>query len=256
MAPMMTTGMEPPNKGQKYPAEVLEPEEVQALLDQLSRKSTTGIRNRALIILLYKSGLRVSELCNLTPSDVNLEKHSVRVRLGKGQKTTTRGFHPSATDALARWIDTRKAMGYKNGPLFCTHQGGPISDQYVRNVLHALAVKADLGKRVHPHGLRHSYAVSLERAGLSVTEISKLLGHSSIAVTSRYLDHLTNGRAIEALEAADLPELSLCANKVFTPGRIIGRGFYVRHRSQANRDRRIPDRKLASRQYWTPPKRV
>jgi integrase len=60
---------------------------------------------------------------------------------------------------------------------------------------------------VHPHGLRHSYAVSLERAGLTVTEISKLLGHSSISVTTRYLDHLTNGAAIEALERADLPEL-------------------------------------------------
>lgn len=98
-------------------------------------------------------------------------------------------------------------MGFRNGPLFCTRQGGPVSGQYVRNLLHQLAAKAGLGKRVHPHGLRHSYAVSLERAGLTVTEISKLLGHSSISVTARYLDHLTNGAAIEALERADLPEL-------------------------------------------------
>jgi site-specific recombinase XerD len=207
MSPMMRAGMTPPNKGRRYPAEVLEPAEVQALLDQLSRKSTTGIRNRALVVFLYKSGLRVSEICNLTPADINLEKHSVRVRLGKGAKTTTRGFHPSATDTLARWTDTRKAMGFRNGPLFCTRQGGPISDQYVRNLLHQLAAKAGLGKRCHPHGLRHSYAVSLERAGLTVTEISKLLGHSSISVTARYLDHLTNGAAIEAPERADLPEL-------------------------------------------------
>jgi integrase/recombinase XerC len=207
MAPMMQAGMTPPNAGQKYPAEVLEPAEVQALLDQISRKSTTGIRNRALVMFLYKSGLRVSEICNLTPADVNLDKHTVRVRLGKGKKTTTRGFHPGAVDSLARWIDTRNGLGFRNGPLFCTLQGGPISDQYVRNLLHHLAVKADLGKRVHPHGLRHSYAVSLERAGVTVTQISKLLGHSSIAVTARYLDHLTNAAAIEALEAADLPEL-------------------------------------------------
>ena len=122
---MMRAGMTPPNKGQRYPAVVLEPAEVQARLDQLSRKSATGIRNRALVVLLYKSGLRVSEICNLTPADVNLDKHSVRVRLGKGQKTTTRGFHPSATGALAQWTDTRKAMGFRNGPLFCTRQGGP-----------------------------------------------------------------------------------------------------------------------------------
>jgi integrase/recombinase XerD len=184
--------------------------------DQLSRKSVTGIRNRAPVVLLYKSGLRVSEICNLTPADVNLEKHSVRVQLGKGKKTTTRGFHPSATDALARWIDTPRAQGFRNGPLLCTHQGGPVSDQYIRNVLHALDAKAELGLGIHPHGLRHSYAVSLERAGLTVTEISKLLGHSSISVTARYLDHLTNGAAIaaiaaiaalEALERADLPEM-------------------------------------------------
>jgi site-specific recombinase XerD len=208
MAAMMETGMTPPNKDRRYPAEVLEAAEVQALLDQLSSKSKSGIRNRALVVFLYRSGLRVSEICNLTPADVNLAGHSVRVRLGKGAKTTTRGFHPNATDALARWIDTRKAMGFRNGPLFCTHQGGPVSDQYVRNLLHQLAAKAELGKRVHPHGLRHSYAVSLERAGLTVTEISKLLGHSSISVTARYLDHLTNGAAIEALERADLPELA------------------------------------------------
>ena len=107
---------------------------------------------------------------------MNLAKHSVRVRLGKGAKTTTRGFHPSATDALARWIDTRKAMGFRNGPLFCTHQGGPVSDQYVRNLLHQLATKAELGKRCHPHGLRHSYAVSLERAGLTSPRSPSSLG--------------------------------------------------------------------------------
>jgi integrase/recombinase XerD len=208
MSPMMQTGMTPPNKGRRYPAEILEPAEVQALLDQLSRKSVTGIRNRALVTLLYRSGLRVSEIIALRPSDIDLKKHTLRILHGKGDKATTRGFHPSATDALARWIDTRKSLGLRNGPLFTTHQGGQLSDQYVRNLLHHLASKADLGKRVHPHGLRHSYAVSLERAGLTVTEISKLLGHSSISVTSRYLDHLTNGAAVEALEAADLPELS------------------------------------------------
>ncbi len=207
MSPMMTTGQEPPNKGRKYPAEVLEPEEVQALLNQCSRKSSSGIRNRALIMFLYKSGLRVSEIIALKVSDVNLAKHSVNVRHGKGDKGTMRGFHPAAVDSLARWIDTRKSLGIRNGPLFCTLAGGPVSDQYVRNLLHHLAGKADLDKRVHPHGLRHSYAVSLERAGLTVTEISKLLGHSSIAVTARYLDHLSNGAAIEALEAADMPYL-------------------------------------------------
>jgi len=113
-------------------------------------------------MFLYKSGLRVSEIIALRGSDVNLVTHSVAVRHGKGDKGTVRGFHPGAADALARWTDTRKALGIRNGPLFCTLKGGPVSDQYVCNMLHHLARKADLDKRVHPHGLRHSYAVSLE----------------------------------------------------------------------------------------------
>jgi site-specific recombinase XerC len=164
MSPMMEAGMTPPNAGKKYPAEVLTAEEVQALMGACSARSASGIRNRALIALLYRSGLRVSEIVALRPSDVDLRKHGVRVLHGKGDKATTRGFHPSCDDALARWIDTRKGLGLKNGPLFCTLAGGPVSDQYVRNLLHRLGRQAGVDKRVHPHGLRHTYAVELERA--------------------------------------------------------------------------------------------
>lgn len=209
MSPLMEPGMTPPNKGKRYPAEVLTTDEVQALVDQCSRKAPTGIRNRALLYLLFRSGLRVSEIVALRVSDVDLKRHSVRVLHGKGDKTTTRGFHASATDALARWIDTRKALGIRSGMLFCTLDGGPLNPQYIRNLLHRLGASAGIEKRVHPHGLRHSYAVELENAGVPVSQISKLLGHSSIAVTSRYLDHLSNAQAISALEAVELPELDV-----------------------------------------------
>lgn len=209
MSPLMQPGMTPPNKGKRYPAEVLTTDEVQALVDQCSRKAPTGIRNRALLYLLFRSGLRVSEIVALRVSDVDLKRHSVRVLHGKGDKTTTRGFHASATDALARWIDTRKALGIRSGMLFCTLDGGPLNPQYIRNLLHRLGASAGIEKRVHPHGLRHSYAVELENAGVPVSQISKLLGHSSIAVTSRYLDHLSNAQAISALEAVELPELDV-----------------------------------------------
>jgi site-specific recombinase XerD len=195
------------NKDRKFPAEVLSTEEVAALIAGCSPKAPTGIRNRALIWLLYRSGLRVSEALDLRPADADLTRHALRVLHGKGDKATTRGFHPTATDALARWLDTRKALGIRGGPLFCTLAGKPVSDRYVRNLLHRLAGQAGIDKRVHPHGLRHTYAAELEDAGLTVSEISKLLGHSSAAVTARYLDHLTNDRAIAALEAAELPEL-------------------------------------------------
>jgi len=195
-------------KGRKFPAEPLTPDEVAAIIGGCSPRSRTGIRNRALLTLLYRSGLRIAEALALKPSDISLSRHTARVLHGKGDKATVRGFHPSADDAVARWIDTRRGLGLRNGPLFCTLDGGPLSDRYVRNLLHRLAANAGVDKRVHPHGLRHTFADELRAAGMDVGAISRLLGHSSTSVTSRYLDHLTNDLAVAALEAVDLPELA------------------------------------------------
>jgi integrase/recombinase XerD len=204
-----------PNAGQHYRAEPLTPAEVGLILAQCSTRAPTGIRNKALLTLLYRSGLRISEAVGdprrgippLKASDVNVAKHSIRLLDPKASEAQTRGFHPSADDALARWLDTRKALGLARGPLFCTLAGGPVSDDYVRGLLHRLAAKAGVDKRVHPHALRHTFAVELEAAGVPVTVISKLLGHSSIAVTARYLDHLTNSQAVDALQGVELPAL-------------------------------------------------
>jgi integrase/recombinase XerD len=197
-----------PNKGRKYPAEPLTPDEVRAILGQCSRRAPTGIRNRALLTLLYRSGLRVSEILAARPADVDHGRHSIRLRETKSGGAQTRGFHPSADDALSRWIDTRAALGISGrARLFCTLTGTPVSEDYVRGMLRRLAAKAGITKRVHPHGLRHTFAVELEAAGEPVTVISKLLGHSSVAVTARYLDHLTNGQAVAALTAAELPPI-------------------------------------------------
>jgi site-specific recombinase XerD len=205
-----------PSSRRTYPADRLTPEEVQAVISACSATSRTGIRNRALLTLLYRSGLRISEaigypgrpetritlpdggekiqaarppISPLKVSDVNLEAHTVRLQHIKSGKAQTRGFHPSATDALARWIDVRRQLGLDGRqPLFCTLRGEPLSEQYVRALLGPLAAKADIDKRVHPHVFRHTFAVEAEISKTPVTVISKLLGHSSIAVTSRYLD--------------------------------------------------------------------
>lgn len=208
-------GQEPANKDKRYAPEVLTTDEVAAIIAGCSATAPTGIRNRALLMLLYRSGLRISEAVGdtsrdippLKVADVSLSAHSIRVLHGKGDKATTRGFHPSATDALARWMDTRKSMGIRSRPLFCTLAGTPLRAQYVRLMLHRLARAAGVEKRVHPHALRHTFADELRRAGVDIVTISKLLGHSSIAVTDRYLDHLTNHQAIAALEAVELPHL-------------------------------------------------
>jgi len=159
-------------------------------------------------MLLYRSGLRISEALALRPGDLDFTTHAVRVLHGKGDKATTRGFHPSCDDALRRWLDTRRTRNLR-GPLFCTLKGRPVYDSYIRALMPRLAAKAGVEHRVHAHGLRHTFAVELERAGKTTSEISKLLGHSSVSVTARYLDHLTNAQAVSALVAADLPDLNI-----------------------------------------------
>jgi site-specific recombinase XerD len=195
------------NKGKKYPAEPLTPDEVALLIAQCSRKSATGIRNRAMLTLAYRSGLRISELLALRPADVNFDQHSLRLLDTKTGKPQTRGFHSSADDALSQWMEHRKGLGFGNGPLFCTLHGGPVSDVYVRNMVKRLAVQAGIEKRVHPHGLRHTFAAELDAAGTPITVISKLLGHKNVPTTALYLDHLTNRQAVAALGNVDLPPL-------------------------------------------------
>lgn len=210
---MITNRPIAPNKGKKYPPEPLTPDEVAAIIGQCSPRSATGIRNRALVTLLYRSGLRISEVLALRPADINLAKHSIRLLDTKIGEAQTRGFHSSADDAVARWLDTRKTLAVRGAPLFCTHRGGPLSPQYVRMMLQRLAAGAGVEKRVHPHGLRHTFAVELDAAGTSLSVISKLLGHTSVPTTARYLDHLTNGQAIAALGNVELPPLPEAATR-------------------------------------------
>jgi integrase/recombinase XerD len=192
------------NKGQKFPAEVLTAEEINALIGQCSPTAATGVRNRAMLTLMYRSGLRVSEVVALRISDVNLTKRTIRVLHGKGDKATTRGLHPSAIDAVARWLDTIKRLGIKAARLFCTLKGAELHPQYLRNLMGRLRSQAGIAKRCNPHGARHTFANDLREGGADVAVISKLLGHSSISVTSIYLDHLSPAGAIEALGDVEL----------------------------------------------------
>ena len=169
----------------------------------------TGTRNRALLTFLYRSGLRVGEVCNLRPSDVDMARHSIRLLDSKSGRAQTRGYHPSADLALAEWMDLRKALGldHNGTKLFCTLAGGPMSASYCRQMMKRAAVNAGIEKRVHPHGLRHTFAVELEASGATITTISKLLGHSSVRITAIYVDHLTNSQAVVALQSVDFPPL-------------------------------------------------
>jgi integrase/recombinase XerD len=186
-----------PAKGRRYPAEPLTAAEVDALLRGCSGRAPTGIRNRALIAVMYRAGLRIAEALALRPADVNLADGTVRVLHGKGDKSRTVGLDAGAMAVVARWMDRRREFGFRNGPLFCTLAGGPLSDRYVRDMLKRLAARAGLEKRVHPHGLRHTHAAELVREGVPMNVIRDQLGHSSLAVTDRYLRNVAPADVIK-----------------------------------------------------------
>ena len=87
-------------------------------------------------------------------------------------------------------------------PLFCTARGGAVSSSYIMRLLNRLGEQAGIGKRVHPHGLRHTHAAQLRAEGVDIGIISKQFGHRSIATTARYLDHIAPWAVVEASRAA------------------------------------------------------
>ena len=183
------------------PAEILSREEVEKLIAGCSPRCPTGLRNRALIAVMYRAGLRVSEALALMPKDVDEEAGTLRVLRGKGSKARTVGMDAQGFAMLTRWMERRKELANGHNPIFCTLDGGKMATAYVRNLMRRLGKKADIGKRVHAHGLRHTHACELAREGVQLTIISKQLGHSNVGTTSRYLDHLEPQQVVDAIRA-------------------------------------------------------
>ena len=193
-------GWVPPNKGKTYPVEILTPNEIRAIAAQCSTTSTAGIRHRALIVLLYRTGLRIGEALALRPKDINLEIGSVVVLHGKGNRLRTVGIDPGANSHIEAWLDRRPTLGPPaDAPLFCTFKGGPMNASHVRSLLRTLAGRAGIEKRVHPHGFRHTHAYELMMEGIPMPIIQQQLGHVSLATTDRYLSHIAPKLVIETM---------------------------------------------------------
>jgi len=192
-------------KGKKYPPEPLTGKEVEALIKVCSRRAPTGIRAKALIALLYRTGLRISEALDLKPKDVNLDKGTVRVLHGKGDRSRTVGIDSGACAMIQNWLDVRRKQVAINGhgPLFCTLKGDPIDTSYIRRLFPRLAKRAGIEKRVHAHGIRHSLAYELANEGVPIHQIKAQLGHSNIATTSRYIDHIAPTQVIDTMRARE-----------------------------------------------------
>jgi integrase len=187
------------NRGLRFPPEVLTRGEVMALMDACSKRGE-GIRNRALIAVLYRSGLRISEALALRPKDIDLDRGAIRVLHGKGDRARTVGIDEGGLGYVRSWLAWRTAHGLDGKyTVFCQCNGRRLEASYVRTMLPRLGRRAGIEKRVHAHGMRHTHAAEMRSEGIDIGIISKQLGHRSIATTARYLDHIAPYAVVEAV---------------------------------------------------------
>jgi len=189
------------NKGKRLDTDVLVGDEVLRLLDS-GNKSKTWVRDRALIVLAYRSGLRCTEILNLLPKDVDVTRGTVSVHHGKGDKARVVALDPEAWAQIAEWIQLRSTWSIDgSSPFFCTQAGTRINDRQVRAMFNRRGARAKLDKHVHPHAMRHTMASELSAEGVPLLDISTILGHANVATTNTYLQKINPSSALNAMRA-------------------------------------------------------
>lgn len=183
-------------RGRKFPSEPLTSSEVRQILAQF--RGNLGIRNAALVTLLWQSGIRIASALALRPTDVGGD--SLRVLRGKGGHAATLGLTLEARRAIDDWLERREALAIDSELLFTTLKGEKIAPNAARELLKRAARRAGIKKRVHPHGLRASFAVQLVASGLPLNVVQEALTHRHLTTTALYLRGLRPS-AVEAVRS-------------------------------------------------------
>ena len=143
------------------------------------------VRARAILELLYATGIRCAELVGLDLPEVDLEARFVRV-LGKGQKERLVPFGAPAEKALRAYLPVRATCRPRTDALFVNARGGRLTDRSVRYIVQRRVLQAAVSQRISPHGLRHSFATHLLERGADLRSIQELLGHARLSTTQKY----------------------------------------------------------------------
>ena len=187
-----------PKTGLKLP-DVLTVEDVQSLLAAPNRDKAEGLRDTAMLELLYAAGLRVSELIGLEMTAVNLEVGFVRV-CGKGSKERVVPIGQMAMKAIQNYIDRSRPLLLKHRSsayLFITRRGTAMTRQSFWNLISRYGRLAKLKKKITPHSLRHAFATHLLDGGADLRAVQMMLGHADIATTQIYT-HVTQRQLLAA----------------------------------------------------------
>ena len=192
-----------PSPGRKLP-EVLTIDEIDAMVACIDMNSDQGLRNRAIIEMLYGSGLRVSELCDLTRSHLYFDEGFVLVA-GKGSKERMVPMSATAAYYTETYLRTRDCEGPDPKPgeeafVFLNRRGRHLTRVMIFYIVRDLAIEAGVKRTISPHTLRHSFATHLLEGGANLRAIQQMLGHESIGTTEIYL-HMDNTRLREEILA-------------------------------------------------------
>jgi integrase/recombinase XerC len=187
-----------PKKEQLLPFH-LDIDQATAMMEAPDLLQKYGLRDRAILELLYSSGLRVSELTGLNISELDLASGMVRVT-GKGGKERIVPVGSRALEALQEYIDQRSDDQVK-GPLFLNTRGGRINRRSVARVVDAHVTMIAAFKRISPHTLRHTFATHMLEGGADLRAIQELLGHASLSTTQKYT-HVSIDRLMEVYDKA------------------------------------------------------
>ncbi|TFE03140.1 site-specific tyrosine recombinase XerD [Jeotgalibacillus salarius] len=184
-------------KSEKTLPKVLNIEEVEALLESPDMTKKSGLRDRAMLEVLYGTGMRVSELINLNADDVNLQMGFVKCR-GKGNKERIIPIGKTASEVIEQYIQQARNKTRKPGEqaLFLNHHGKRLSRQGFWKILKGLTDKARIEKDLTPHTLRHSFATHLLENGADLRAVQEMLGHADISTTQIYT-HVSTKRIRE-----------------------------------------------------------
>jgi integrase/recombinase XerC len=191
-----------PVKGRKLPRFLSEPE-ARALTEGTSESSDLYLRDRAIIELLYATGMRVGELCSLRLDDVDLDAGVIRV-VGKGNRERVVLAGRPAVDALDEYLQNvrpvlARKQGYRGEAVFLGKRGSPIDPRQVRRVVDREARALVGGEGLSPHALRHTFATHLLAHGADLRSVQELLGHKNVATTQVYT-HLTRADVRKAYD--------------------------------------------------------
>ncbi len=206
-------GRAPKNKGLVYPADPPPVEEIVAVMRRIPT-DRHGLRLRALIVVLWRGGLRIHEALSLSESDLDPRRGSILVKRGKGGKRREVGMDAWAwADHLAPWVARRVELPI--GALFCVidgpTRGRPWSATAARDELRRYATADGVRRRFAPHQLRHAHAVELAREGVPLPIIQRQLGHSYVSTTSVYLQGIDAEEIIGKIHARRAPMMHASA---------------------------------------------